>query len=378
MNAKKIRPSDLIPNRRWLRREHLESLLEFCRETDGFSLETIGESHEGRSIESVTWGQGPNRILAWTQMHGNEPTATLAIADLLEFLAKEDTGLFDSICFKVILMLNPDGSERFQRRSALGIDLNRDAASRQSAEIKAYFKSLESFKPHWAFNLHDQRNIYAAGDGPHTATMSFLAPAADESRTLTDTRLKAIKLISSIYQHLEPHLPNHFARYNDEFYPRALGDNLMKMGIPTILFEAGHFPGDDLRQKARALNAMGLFHAFQAIADESWQKQSEGPYFSIPENRSHLRDIIFRKVKVADTSFDLALMKIEQPDLEKDGMIEIYQVDDLGDLPHYQGILELEGGELEIEGDLHPNQLANFKIDSDKIYEFIHGVLQEH
>lgn len=51
---------------------------------DLFRLETIGSSVEGRSINHLWFGRGPLHVLLWSQMHGDEPTATAALFDLFE------------------------------------------------------------------------------------------------------------------------------------------------------------------------------------------------------------------------------------------------------------------------------------------------------
>ena len=55
-----------------------------ARDGDLFRMEQIGESVEGRSINHVQVGSGSTRILLWSQMHGDEPTATSALFDLFE------------------------------------------------------------------------------------------------------------------------------------------------------------------------------------------------------------------------------------------------------------------------------------------------------
>ena len=51
-----------------------------------FSLEQIGESVEGRSIHHLRVGSGPTAVLLWSQMHGDEPTATAALFDIFKYL----------------------------------------------------------------------------------------------------------------------------------------------------------------------------------------------------------------------------------------------------------------------------------------------------
>src|SRR5215207_7532959 len=40
--------------------------------------EEIGQSLEGRELRAVTFGGGDTRVLLWSQMHGDESTATMA------------------------------------------------------------------------------------------------------------------------------------------------------------------------------------------------------------------------------------------------------------------------------------------------------------
>ncbi len=53
---------------------------------DLFAMEKIGESLEGRAINYVKTGSGPFDVMLWSQMHGDEATATSAIFDLFEYL----------------------------------------------------------------------------------------------------------------------------------------------------------------------------------------------------------------------------------------------------------------------------------------------------
>ena len=79
------------------------------------------------------------RVLLWSQMHGDEPTATAALFDVFEYLQRHRDDpvvqrILSSLTLYAIPMLNPDGAERFQRRNAQGIDINRDALRLQTPE----------------------------------------------------------------------------------------------------------------------------------------------------------------------------------------------------------------------------------------------------
>lgn len=378
-SAKLFSKSSLIPERRWLRLEHINSFWEYCEKRSDIDVQKIGESEEGRPIRLIKWGKGSTKVLAWTQMHGNEPTASLAIADLLEYLdLDQHPNLFQKLELQIILMLNPDGAARFSRRNAWGIDLNRDARTQSSKEMQVFYQHLNNQKIDWAFNLHDQRNIFAAGAGSKTATLSFLAPSADISRALSPVRKQSMQLIAGIHAEIQGILPSHFGRYTDEFYPRAIGDNLMQAGIPTVLFEAGHYPADVYRQKARELNFKGLVAAFDLIASGNWSKHSVEDYLSIPENGNHLRDFLFRGIEYDGRQFDIALMRQERPDFKTGELNPCYIVDDIGDLSHLTGIEEIESGKLSGREHLKFEGLANFSVQADLNYHFKDGILQKH
>ncbi|MGH9900006.1 MAG: M14 family zinc carboxypeptidase, partial [Pyrinomonadaceae bacterium] len=120
----KIIPSDLSY-------AGLKSYLDQLR-TGGLSVAEVGKSYGGRAIYKMDFGSGPFKIFMWSQMHGDEPTATCALLDLFYFLQQNrHLTLVENISRKITLravpMLNPDGAELYQRRNMQGIDINRDA-----------------------------------------------------------------------------------------------------------------------------------------------------------------------------------------------------------------------------------------------------------
>lgn len=156
-----------------------------------FTVEQVGTSVEGRAIKLITVGNGPINVLMWSQMHGDETTATRAIMDVFHWLEaddqfnKERALIKSKITWHLMPMLNPDGASRFIRRNHYGIDINRDAIHLQTPEGRTLKKARDSLKADWGFNLHDQGRATSV-EGKKPATISLLAPAYDVAKTVNE------------------------------------------------------------------------------------------------------------------------------------------------------------------------------------------------
>ena len=269
----------------------------------------LGRSVLDRPIYAIEIGSGPEKILGWSQMHGNEPTTTMAVIDLLNLfiLHPELDGVkdvLDSYRLHLILQLNPDGAAAYTRENANEVDLNRDAEQRTQPESQILADYFDRIQPDLCLNLHDQRSIYGFVNGK-PAALSFLAPAADSDRTLTKARKAAIKHIDRMLCGLAPVLPGMIGRYDDTFNPNCVGDRFQTLDCPTILFEAGHMEGDYQRQRARrhVLRALLLLLGFKS------EHHIPIHYHMLPENLKNHHDIIFRNGKFGDLEIlqDLAV-----------------------------------------------------------------------
>ena len=60
-------------------------------------------------------------------------------------------------------MLNPDGAEAVMRYNAQGIDINRDARRLATPEGRALRRAVETLKPQFGFNLHNQHARTSVG-----------------------------------------------------------------------------------------------------------------------------------------------------------------------------------------------------------------------
>ena len=168
-------------NIRRFKHADIQPLIEELKREPGFGVKKLGKSIEGRSISMISLGTGKTTVLLWSQMHGDESTATMAIFDLLNYFIS-NKGLLDKINLHFIPMLNPDGAEQFTRRNAIGIDINRDAMRLQSPESRILKAARDSLKADFGFNLHDQSKYYNAENTEKPATISLLAPAYNEEK----------------------------------------------------------------------------------------------------------------------------------------------------------------------------------------------------
>jgi hypothetical protein len=260
---------------------------------------SLGESVEGRAINAVTLGSGPTSVLLWSQMHGDESAASMALADIVRWWAEspEDdelrARLGKALTITMIPMLNPDGAERFIRHNALGVDVNRDARSLATPEARILKSVRDSLGADFGFNLHDQ-GTRTAGEGGALVAIALLAPAADEARTWGAVRQRARHLSAVIARSLEPELAGRIARYDDTFTPRAFGDNMQKWGTSTVLIESGALAGDPQKQELRRLNVLALLTSFHAIATGSWERTPTPAYDDLPLNRGLTNDLLIR------------------------------------------------------------------------------------
>jgi hypothetical protein len=113
-------------------------LTQFIKEVDEKSdlikSEVLTKSVEGRELFAVyfsknNFGKDESKIkvLIFAQQHGNEQSgkegSLLLVAELLK---PENQYLFDKIDFVLVPQMNPDGSEKNQRRNGNSMDLNRN------------------------------------------------------------------------------------------------------------------------------------------------------------------------------------------------------------------------------------------------------------
>ncbi len=312
-----------------------------------FEIRLLGHSVEDRPIRMVSIGSGDIDVLLWSQMHGNESTATRSIVDLLSFLAenreqKSVNSLLQDLRIHFIPMLNPDGASRWTRENAIGIDLNRDALRLIAPESQILKGVRDSLNADYGFNLHDQSKYYNVERLSNEASISFLATAFDYEKSRSAGRDEAMQLISYLYQINQKYIPNHTGRYNDDFEPRAFGDNIQKWGTKLILIETGGFKNDPEKQLGRKLNFVLIGSALEAIQKGLHKAIAVEQYSQIPSNDRNLFDLKIEKVqkKVNGSYYTVDFgyyIEKSYDDSNKDQVVYQVTLEDQGDLSTYAG-----------------------------------------
>jgi hypothetical protein len=279
-------------------------------------------------------------------MHGDEPTATLAIVDMFEHLVASAADewvreLLRAVTVHIVPLLNPDGAERFRRFTGTEIDMNRDARALVTPEAKILREAQRKFQPEFGFNLHDQ-GLSSVGMTSRVAALSLLAPALDEGRTAPLGRVKAMRVGALIVDALSPFIDGCIATYDDSYEPRAFGDGMQSWGTSTLLIESGHWPNDPEKQFIRKLNFIALLASLASIGNGSYQHVDLDAYRLLVPNGKRAYDIIVRGVKLRHPGnwtekVDVGLLTAPQNGQTSDfgGPQSVYAIKEIGDLKDF-------------------------------------------
>lgn len=365
--------------KRRIKRTDIQPLIDKLSVNGKFKVHTVGKSIGGKDLSLISIGTGETNVFLWSQMHGDEPTATQAIFDILNFFdsadfEKQKEAILANLMVHFLPMLNPDGAELFQRRNLLGIDINRDALRLQSPESQTLKRVRDSLDADFGFNLHDQSTYYNAERTEKPATISYLAPAYNYEKDINETRGNAMKIIVFMNDILQKYAPGQVGRYNDDFEPRAFGDNIQKWGTSTILIESGGYAEDVEKQEIRKLNYTSILSAIYTIAQKSYEAIGIEEYEKIPENDRKLFDL-----KIVNASYelmgntytiDLGIHQVEVDYPDHNSFWYSSRVFDQGDLSTYYGYETLDATGYTIkQAKVYPKNLTNF--DEVKALNFI-------
>lgn len=343
----------------------IQPLIDSLKNHKDFDITVLGRSIQGRNISMISIGEGDIQILLWSQMHGDEPTATASIFDMINYL-KTNKSILKNVTVHFIPMLNPDGAELFSRHNAIGIDINRDALRLQSPESQLLKKVRDSLDADFGFNLHDQSKYYNAEETSKPATVSFLAPAFNFEKDINQTRGDAMRVIGKLNGILQRYVKGQVARYSDEFEPRAFGDNMQKWGTSAILIESGGHFDDPEKQFIRKLNYVSILSAIDIIGSQSYSSTNLDKYLSIPKNDRKLFDLKIENLTFSylglEFTVDLGIKREEIENKQHSDFYYLGRISDIGDLSNHYGYetLDADGFTFKV-GETYPKILDDFE-----------------
>jgi len=341
--------------------------------------QVAGRSAEGREIRHLTFGNGPTTVLLWSQMHGNESTASMALVDIVRlFHERGDHAVVRRIAqgatVHMVPMLNPDGAERFRRRNAQGIDVNRDARRLQTPEGQTLKAVRDAVEPDFGFNLHDQGAAIRVGSSDLGAAISLLAPAFNEARDVDEKRRRAMQVASVLIEAMDPLVGGHIAKYDDTFNPRAFGDLMGAWGASTVLIESGGWQDDPQKQHLRKTNFVGILTALDAIATGRYAAYDPAVYESLAYNGRRVTDLLIVGGTIAVPGLppleaDM-LVNYDSPLMKEGGVI--LDIGDMGE-SEAQDTLDVSGlfliptpSALDAAGGLDTGSPAHFIVAEDR------------
>lgn len=370
-------------DKRRIKHEDIQPLILKLKSNPGYTVQKVGQSIKGKNISLISVGSGDINVFLWSQMHGDEPTATQAIFDIFNFLNSDDfkaekKELLSKLTLHFMPMLNPDGADVFTRRNALGIDINRDALMLQSPEGQVLKRIRDSLDADFGFNLHDQSTYYNAERTSKPATISYLAPAFNYEKDINDVRGNAMKVIVFMNSIIQKYAPGQVGRYNDDFEPRAFGDNIQKWGTSAILIESGGYKHDVEKQEIRKLNFVSILSACYTIANGNYKNIPIDDYEKIPQNDRKLFDLKIERfthnLLGKDYILDIGINHIEIQDDNYNSFYNVGRIVEKGDLSTFYGYETVDAtGYRLIEGKVYPEVIQTMK---DLEAMDLHGLLK--
>ncbi|MGD8329632.1 MAG: M14 family zinc carboxypeptidase, partial [Acidobacteriota bacterium] len=275
----------------------------FDRDPQRFRVRELGSSIEGRPLYRVDFGEGDTTVLLWSQMHGDESTASRALLDVFDYLQRNPDDarvrrIEERLAVTVVPVLNPDGAARFVRYNAVGIDINRDARRLASPEAQVLKAVRDQVGAQWGFNLHDQNIRTRRGRSDQGVQISLLAPPPGADIT-NDANQNAKNLAALLVYALRPVVGDAIARYSETFNPRAFGDLMTQWGTATVLIESGGSLDDPDKELPRRANFIAILSALDAIASGAWRDVSQDAYAALPPNGRAVSDLLIFGASIA-------------------------------------------------------------------------------
>ena len=125
-------------------------------------LDVIGQSYLGRNIYSLTVGTGDNLMMVTGGVHRSEPASREAVLIKARDVAYNLTGLYTDYLsnHKIMFIPTVQLDNNNSRHNAQGLNINRDAYSLQTPEMRALMTVVTRENPELFIDFHEKSGSY--------------------------------------------------------------------------------------------------------------------------------------------------------------------------------------------------------------------------
>lgn len=129
------------------------------------SMKMAGNTQRGKEIPLIKISKGNDedkiRIIYIARVHGDEPAGTEGMMYFVQQMAGNSQlqYLLDKISIYILPMLNIDGAETNTRRTANGIDMNRDQSKLETPEAQVLHHVINEVEPHVSVDYHEYQPV---------------------------------------------------------------------------------------------------------------------------------------------------------------------------------------------------------------------------
>jgi hypothetical protein len=189
-----------------------------------------------------------------------------------------------------------------------------------------------------------------------------------------------MSIIASMNETLQTLIPNQVGRFDDSFNINCVGDTFQYLNVPTVLFEAGHFPNDYEREETRKYIFVALLSGIQYLYENDVVSNKNEDYVKIPQNKVVFYDLMYKNIKINYDGIEkITNFAAQYKEELVDGQIcfNAY-ISQIGDLENHFGHIEYDAEEALYQDDYHNfpklNQKANFYLNNNM--KFVNGLVK--
>jgi murein peptide amidase A len=211
---------------------------------------TVGKSVEGRPLECLVFGHGPDGVLIFSTIHGSEPAGTALVQRLAENLSQQPD-LMNGRQVVLMPVANPDGMARRQRHNAHGVDVNRNfpasnfesgssmgTSALSEPESVALYRVISAFRPRRIVSLHqpmNEGNACIDYDGPAETLARAMGAECDLPVKRLGTRSGSLGSYAGFLLGI-PIVTVELPKTADQWSPEVLWDRYGRMLLAAIEF----------------------------------------------------------------------------------------------------------------------------------------------